>query len=542
MDKHYPVLIVGGSFGGVSAALAVARLGIACAVVEETAWLGGQATGQGVPLDEHPWIEQYGATRSYRSYCEGIRAYYRRNYPLTGKAMRDPALNPGAAWVTRLGYEPRVGRAVLEEMLAPYRTQGLIDTYFGWHATAAAMDGDRVKAVTFESGADTLTLSARYVLDATELGDLLPLTGAEHRIGAESQAQTGEPLALEGEPEPLRQQPFTHLLAVSYHPGEEHVIDKPDGYEAFLPDFERIRGHMTEAEEKTGEAKMAALFPAGASRDYVPSIWNFRRAFCRANFEGFASDITMLMNGNEYRRGVLLGVPEAEKERHLREAKRLSLSLLYYLQTAVPDGYRGGKGFPGLRPRGDVFETADGLAQYAYIRESRRMEAEFMVLEQHFRMDAHPDAPMRYPDSVGLGGYRIDIHEQRKGKSITLSSHGQHWTQQIPLGALIPVRLENLLPACKNLGVTHVTNGAFRLHPVEWNIGEAAGTLAAHCLLTDQTPRQVRNTAEKLEDFQRLLTRMGVELDWPHATFGRSYFSHFEKVPGWTFGDTSLEG
>ena len=50
---------------------------------------------------------------------------------------------------------------------------------------------------------------------------------------------------------------------------------------------------------------------------------------------------------------------------------------------------------------------------------------------------------------------------------------------QIPLGALLPIRVENLLPACKNLGVTHITNGAYRLHPVEWNTGEAAGMIAS---------------------------------------------------------------
>jgi hypothetical protein len=90
-----------------------------------------------------------------------------------------------------------------------------------------------------------------------------------------------------------------------------------------------------------------------------------------------------------------------------------------------------------------------------------------------------------------------------------------NWPFQIPLGSLIPVRVENLLPACKNLGVTHITNGCYRLHPVEWNIGEAAGVLAAHCLREKLTPRQVRNQVEKLADFQRVLVNEGVELDWP---------------------------
>jgi hypothetical protein len=83
------------------------------------------------------------------------------------------------------------------------------------------------------------------------------------------------------------------------------------------------------------------------------------------------------------------------------------------------------------------------------------------------------------------------------------------------LGALLPVRVENLLPACKNLGTTHITNGCYRLHPVEWNIGEAAGALAAHCLTHGLAPRQVRNNPRHLADFQRLLQTMGFELAWP---------------------------
>jgi hypothetical protein len=75
--------------------------------------------------------------------------------------------------------------------------------------------------------------------------------------------------------------------------------------------------------------------------------------------------------------------------------------------------------------------------------------------------------------------------------------------------------MENLLPAGKNLGTTHITNGCYRLHPVEWNIGEVAGLLAAHCVEHHLTPRAVRNTPDRLETFQHLLRAHGVELRWP---------------------------
>lgn len=531
MEEHVPVLIVGASLGGVAAALACARQGVACYLVEESGWIGGQATAQGVPLDEHPWIEQYGCTRSYRQFRDGVRAYYRRNYRLTSAAYADPLFNPGAGWVSGLGFEPKVGLAVLREMLQPHESAGLVTLLTGWQCERAETCGDRVISVTFRREGQEMTVSADYILDATETGELLPMTGTEYVVGAESTAQTGEPLAL-NEPDPMRQQPFTHVIAVSFHPGEDHRVSKPEGYEKFRFN---LKGMLPDAlVPEMDKHRMSYVFSSGNAPCYVPTVWNFRRCLCASNFHGISSDITMLMNGNEYDRP-LLDVPEETRLRHLEEAKELSRSLVYYLQHEMEPCY------PGIRVRPDVFDTADGLAQGPYIRESRRIRGVFTVLEQHFRIDQHPDRPVHYHDSVGLGGYRIDIHELRQdGRSITTSMSGAHWTQQIPLGALIPVRMENLLPACKNLAVTHVTNGAFRLHPVEWNIGEATGALAAFALCRHETPRAIQATPELLADFQYLLTRAGVELEWPHYSHGRSYFSHMEHMRGWRFGETAM--
>jgi len=77
------------------------------------------------------------------------------------------------------------------------------------------------------------------------------------------------------------------------------------------------------------------------------------------------------------------------------------------------------------------------------------------------------------------------------------------------------VRVDNLLPACKNLGTTRITNGAYREHATEWSIGEAAGTLAAFSLAHRQPPRAVRADATLLADFQRTLEQQGVLLAWP---------------------------
>ena len=158
--------------------------------------------------------------------------------------------------------------------------------------------------------------------------------------------------------------------------------------------------------------------------------------------------------------------------------------------------------------------TQDGLAKHPNIRESRRIRAQFTVREQDVAAACRPERMLAEPfeDSVGVGYYRIDLHPSTGGDNyIDVACR----PFQITLGAFVPIRVENLLPACKNLGTTHITNGCFRLHPVEWNIGEAAGALSAFCLQKKTVPRQVCERPALREEFQRLLDRREVERAWP---------------------------
>jgi hypothetical protein len=189
------------------------------------------------------------------------------------------------------------------------------------------------------------------------------------------------------------------------------------------------------------------------------------------------------------------------------------LSLLYWLQTEAPRP-DGGVGYPGLYLRPDLVGTADGLAKQPYIRESRRIRAVFTITEQHVSPTAGGDpATADFVDSVGTGCWHsVDLHPTTGGDNyVDFDTR----PLPIPLGALLPIRVRNLLPAAKNLGVTHVTNGAYREHAVEWSIGEIAGFLAAHCLDRGLVPHQVRASRARLEDFQRLLRDQGITARWP---------------------------
>lgn len=501
-------------------------------LTEGPRWLGGQLTAQAVPPDEHPWVEMCGVTASYRSLRNGIRDYYRRHYPLTGAARRARALNPGAGLVSRLCHEPRVAVAVLESMLAAARSSGRITLLQPYRAESVAVDGDRIEAVSLvpdraEAG-PAVTVHAAYVVDATETGELLPLAGAEYVTGAEARSETGEPNAKEFA-EPLNMQAVSWCFAMDHVDGD-HTIDRPATYEywraARPPVWPGPLLAFCWPNPRTLEPAQGWLAPnpdddplavdADQSRNAgTDDLWRFRRIVARRQFEpgSFGSDVT-LVNWPmiDYLDGPLFEVSADEAAKHRDGARELALSALYWMQTEAPRP-DGGTGFPSLRLRTDLLGTDDGLAQDIYIRESRRIRAVTTVREDDISMAVRGEHGARpFADSVGVGMYRIDLHPSTGGDTYLDVASTPF---QIPLGALLPVRLQNLLPAAKNIGTTHITNGAYRLHPVEWNIGEAVGTLAAHCLSTGRTPHGVRANPVELEDYQNLLERRGVPLSWP---------------------------
>jgi hypothetical protein len=522
-ERQADAVIIGGGLGGCAAALAALRFGRRVILTEETDWLGGQLTAQAVPPDEHPWIEQVGCPPSYRRLRDGIRDYYRRHYPLTSIARADPFLNPGQAEVSPICHEPRVSLAVLEAMLQPWRSGRRLDVLTEHQPIAADVDGDLVRSVICRSLAngDEVTLHAPYIVDATEFGELLELVGVEHVIGAESRDETGELHALPGPAQPLDQQAVSWCFAVDFRSGEDHTIDQPADYRFwrdYAADFWPGKQlSWTDWHPETLQKRYRPIFDGPMERARADDLWHFRRILYGGHYPPgtFESDITLVNWPQiDYWLGPLIGVSAEKRDRHLRGARQLALSMLYWMQTEAPR-LEGGYGYPELRLRPDIVGTADGMAKHVYVREARRIRAEFTIREQHVGVEARGPrtGAELFDDSVGIGSYRIDLHPSTAPRNyVDVSS----FPFQIPLGALIPQRVENLLPACKNIGTTHITNGCYRLHPVEWNIGEVVGALIGWCLEHRLTPRQVRNDRERLADFQRVLTdQFGVNLEWP---------------------------
>ncbi len=523
------VLIIGGGVGGVSAALAALRRDKSVILTEQTAWLGGQLTTQLVPSDEHRRIETTGRNTSYARFRELVRDHYRSFYPLTEAARADPRLNPGAAWVSPLSVEPKVILSVLHSMLRPHEASGRLTILREASPIAVHTDGDTVSGVTVRDreGVEH-DLTAPFTIDATELGDLLELGGVEFVTGRESRAETGEPGAPEtGDPRDM--QSVTWCFAIEHLAGEDHTIDRPADYDFFRdwrPDqlsgekmlgFRRAAHDGSIARDYTlnvnADDDPFAIDVDHRNMDGAPELWNYRRVAARRQFTdgAYESDIVIVnWPMNDYVGGPLFGVPDAAD--HWARSKALSASLLYWLQTEAPRP-DGGTGWPGLRLAPRVTGTADGFAMMPYFRESRRIRAQRTVLEQDFDKNLRDGrGAERYDDTVGVGHYYwIDRHATTGGSA---GGGGLPEPFEIPLGALLPQRVRNLLPAAKNIGTTHISNGSYRLQPVEWSIGEAVGALVSYCIDQHLLPAAVREDDRHLADFQRDLERGGAQLRW----------------------------
>lgn len=522
--KQTDVVVIGGGLGGCMAALAAAKQGLTVTLTEPTDWLGGQLTSQAVPPDEHRWIERTGATATFREFRERVRDYYRRNYPLTEEARNNPILNPGNGWVSRLAHEPKIALDVLQEMMSPYIHTQRIQVLYHTVPVEVATEYDRIVSVTVShtqvtgSVGQYTQLIGQYYLDATEEGDLLEQSGTEYVSGAEAKSDTDEPHALE-HADPLDMQSITHVAAVDYVEGADFTIEKPAEYEywrEYMPSFSRfpiLSWYASDANDTT-KLKEFTLFPNDQG---VTSLWDYRRIIDPTIWEEpLRSQIqeVSLLNWaqNDYYAGAVTGVPIYERTQNLESARQLTFSLVYWLQTEAPR-LDGGKGFPGIRLRGDILGTADGLAKAPYIRESRRIKALYTITEHDVSKELRgAEGIKRYEDSVGVGSYSLDLHP-------TVKTHRTFYIPnypfEIPLGSLIPVRMTNLLPACKNIGMTQIAGGCYRLHPVEWNIGESAGYLAAYAIQQGITPREVYESTEHVSRYQEMLLDAGVVLHWP---------------------------
>ena len=395
------VVIVGGGLGGCAAALAALRAGRTVVLTEPTDWIGGQLTSQAVPPDEHPWIEQFGANASYRELRQGIRDYYRRHYPLTAEARAARSLQPRQR--RRLEALPRAeGRAGGADgharTLCVQRPAADACSSTSRSRPKCRATGSAPSTVRDRRTGRERSLAAPYFLDATELGDLLPMAGVEfvdrrrgpgpHRRAARRRAPTSPTTSRRS---PAASPSSTSTARTTPSTGPPSTPSGATSSPRSSPPWPGRLLDLTYSDPITLKPASRGFDPRGAGA----GLWVYRRILDPRNFQPGSLSRQLGDHAGQLAAERLLARPDrrrpgsrpSDAQRHIARAKQLSLSLLYWLQTECPrpDGKLGWK---GLKLRPDLVGTDDGLAKAPYIRESRRILAEFTVLEQHVGTEA----------------------------------------------------------------------------------------------------------------------------------------------------------
>lgn len=509
---HAQVVVCGASLGGTLSAYSSAKCGKKVVLLEESAWIGGQLTSQAVPPDEHKWIERQGCTQSYRMYRKKVRDYYRNLNGYSSKMKKRKYFCPADSEVSYISHPPKLALKILTDMLQPYIDSGLLDVYTNARLVDCKVSGDVIDSVTYQIGNELVSFVGDVFLDGTDTGELIALSGTEYSVGAESRGETGEPSAPEVA-DSSDMQPATYSACLENRRSGNYTIDKPKMYEQFksiMMPYDKYNVYsMFGPDSSTGKAKEFGMFEGEVDdngNELFP-LFKYRRIVCADFFKDgrHPYDVTLVnWPQNDYFLGNLFDCEQAHDNKEL--AKQFTLGFVYWLQTEAPRR-DGGKGYPEFRLATEYLGTSDGLSMTPYIRESRRIKAMFTVTENHV-CNGHK---ARFSDSVGVGSYPIDLH-------ITTKTHTFFYKPTkrftIPLGALIPVRMKNMLPACKNIGCTHLTNGCYRLHPVEWNVGEVAGLLASFVVDKNVLARDVYLNKQLFEEFCTVLDDNGIQRYW----------------------------
>ena len=528
IELEYDIVVNGGSFAAPAAAFAAARANPTAhiLVVEPTAWLGGQATAQGVAAIDNPWHEP-GASLMRNN----PELYYPADYlDFLDRIKNAPPAAPGegfapngSAWVTREAFDPRTAAWALDEMAGPFpnidvlrlaviksvETVESTDTWGQATAITSLTVIQRAPAGGYspfdrflseeiadwydpeDSAEFTKTVfsivprqpaTGMVVVDAGELADAVVLSGAAYTVGRESTTE------------------------VIGDDGSLPAMDE-DGSQAFVYPF-----CMTDVAAPDPENELKTPFPgfdayyAGQETGYFSlgsfswnRVWTYRRLKNTGPLWSFdtvnAGDVSMQnwYPGNDYPYGTMYkNKTDAAAEAAdwqggvvvpaLAEAEMHAVAWYFFMKDRRTTAWdtRLARASDTLNMMG----TAHGLAMHPYIRGTRRIVGlhNFRITERYFvdtqAADYDGGPSFRYYDSVGIGNYAADIHPSQAGTGISPTIH-RPAPFYIPFRALGSANVRNLLAAGKRMAQTYISNSAYRLHPIEWASGSAAGTAAA---------------------------------------------------------------
>jgi hypothetical protein len=437
IKKEVDVLVIGGSTSGTSAGISAARLGAKTLIVEETPWIGGMFTSQGVGACDGNHNLPSGIWNEFR---EALRNHY-------GGAK---ALETG--WVSNTLFEPSVGNKIFNQMASKEKNLEIIH---GYYVTNIIKVGNRVKGAMFKNDKnEIIEVTANVTIDATDIGETLKMAGAAYRLGMDSKRETNEANAPLNANDIVQDLTWVAVLK-DYGKNADKTIAKPSNYNAL-----NFKGSCIETVDNI-------KIDCDKMLDY-----------------GKLPNNKYMINWPTKGNDIYLNVIEMSREERneaLLKAKNYTLQFVYYIQNDL--------GYKHLGLADDEFKTTDLLAYAPYHREGRRLKG-VSFFTYNDVAEPYNQKNKFYKTGISVGDYPVDHHHKQNPEAPNVGFPPVP-SYSIPLGALIPEKVNGLIVSDKAISVSNLINGATRLQPVVLLTGQAAGTLAALSIKENKEVREI---------------------------------------------------
>lgn len=499
-DTQFDIVVVGGTPGGIAAALSAGRAGRKVLLIEAHRHIGGMsASGLGKSDVE----KRHLIGGLFREFTDRVRRRYLDRF---GEHSPDFAL-------CRDGYyfEPSVAEAVFDEMLGECSNISVLTQH---RLVRAEVCRDVLVRIEIEDCSGTRAGSLRHFwysagvfIDATYEGDLLAAAGAEFRLGRESRDEFNEPHAghiyfdyqnarilpgSTGEGD-ARLPAYTYRLCLTTDPENAYILTEPPrGY---------YRGNYVGYFDDLAAGRLSGPKTMKPGRGYNPAHFNTMvRALSVSEIPNQKTDVNINPRPlgfpfPEENAGYVKG-DEATRQRICERHRELTLGLLWFLQNDndIPSPHRDIARQFHLPL--DEFTDNGHFPFQLYVREARRLKGEYTLTEHDMTTDAATTRAR--PDLIAIGEFPIDSFPCRSRQphdTVVLEGYlgmldSVTRPYGIPYGIMLPESIDGLLvPVAAS--TTHVAFSSIRMEPTWMGLGQAAGTASHLALAQGCQPRQV---------------------------------------------------
>lgn len=511
---EYDIVIVGGTPAGITTAIAAAREGKNCIILERSEHIGGLPVNGLGATD----IGTRGATTGlFEQFVSLNKKYYVDKYGNDSPQVRDCS--------NGYHFEPHVAALTFNEMLkdaGPGKITILTLRQFDSDPRYVLMKGSRVASIRILNRITGKEehYTAKIFVDATYEGDLGAAAGIPYKLGREGADEYNEPCAgriyrwwKHGPDEDGTTyqgdnaiQAYNYRLCLTNDPAIRKLIEKPaeynrEEYVSLIDDV--LSGRNTSVRFRQADANLMEenrkKILAGNRSTAPGDVWGMAKLSSMTKLPNSKTDAN-----NQHLALISTDLPEENwpwptsgwdwRDRFAERLKSYTLGLLWFAQNdeGLPAHFREACRQWGLAK--DEYPDNDGFPRQVYVREGRRLEGTYFFTANDALPSAKDKRPPVHSASVTASHYALDSHAVRKREPgrIHLDGFFSHPTAvyTVPYGVMVPKTVDNILFPVAVSG-SHVGFSTMRMEPCWMALGESAGIAASLAIDHSKNIREI---------------------------------------------------